>query len=104
MKDKFLDWFWKVRWGKQIPDQAAHLLIPIAITYVVYNYPWTAVIPALFIMYEREYYQKALINILGFFENLTHIKWFAIDLVFLHISGIICILYVLSKEMSWINF
>jgi len=95
--EKFLEWFKKVRWGKQIVDQTLHLFVPILITFLVYNWPWFAVVPACFIMYEREYYQKAA-PVLSFLENLTHIKWLAIDLIFLHISFVICVGYIFYKE------
>lgn len=96
---KIIEWFKKVRWGKQIVDQTAHLFVPILITMVVYNYPLLVVVPACFIMYMREYYQKAA-PVLGVVENIGHIKWLAIDLIFLHISFVACIFYVLYKEFS----
>ncbi len=94
--DKFLEWFKAVRWKKQIIDQLLHFTVPLAVTLVVYSYPFLVVLPAAFIMYEREYYQKAA-PVLSFLENLTHIKWGAIDLIFLLISTVACIIYVIYK-------
>jgi hypothetical protein len=94
-----LDWLYSIRWQKQLIDQFLHFIAPVAITLVVYLYPFLAALPAIFIMWLREWYQHKSEQF-SFMENISLMPWTRLDMIISYLSALVCIAFVVYMEVA----